>query len=198
MNRPLLACCLLLVALMVPLRTALAEGPGTGGRAIRLDDEPAGPYRLRVVTSPTPPRVGSLFVEIRVIDHATDELVRDASVQVSAEPTEGNAPPLQSSATHDFAPIPGEYAAHLPVSEAGIWEIRIAIEGTQGAGEAAFLQRVSSQSSLGAAVSILLPIGGLVALGIAFLWLQRTRGASDLTTTSASRPRESRVESGDG
>ena len=50
----LLAVILALLGSGAASQRAAAEGPGTGGRAIRLEDEPAGPYLLRAVTSPTP------------------------------------------------------------------------------------------------------------------------------------------------
>ena len=76
MNRVFLLPWLICFAQLALPVQAYAEGPGTGGRAIRLENEPAGPYLLRVVTSPTPPRTGSLFVEVRVIDGATEKLPR--------------------------------------------------------------------------------------------------------------------------
>lgn len=169
--RRLTALLTLLLAVAMPLRAA-AEGPGTGGRAIRMEDEPAGPYLLRVVTSPTPPRVGSLFLEIRVAA-ATGEVLTEVEVLTTANPTEGSEPPLEVVATHDFAPNPVEYAAHLPVTAAGVWEIGVQVSGELGIGETSFLQRVSSSAALGAGLSLALPVVAIAGLLLAFMLLQR-------------------------
>jgi hypothetical protein len=160
----------LAVAAPIP---AMAEGPGTGGRAIRLENEPAGPYLLRVVTSPTPPRVGSLFLEVRVLSARSEEILTDVEVTTTAIPTEVDEPAIEAIGTHDFAPNPVEYAAHLPVTSAGVWEVRVHVRGELGEGEVSFLQRVSSQATLGAALSLALPAAGIGGLILVFLLLQR-------------------------
>jgi hypothetical protein len=168
----------LLIAVAAPT-PAMAEGPGSGGRAIRLEDEPAGPYLLRVVTSPTPPRVGSLFLEVRVTAAETEEILTDVEVSTMAIPTESSEPAIQAIGTHDFAPNPVEYAAHLPVTSAGVWEIRVHVRGDLGEGEVSFLQRVSSQAILGTALSLALPAAGIGGLILVFLVLQRRQPAVD-------------------
>jgi len=169
----LLAVALALLGSGAVAQRAAAEGPGTGGRAIRLEDEPAGPYLLRVVTSPTPARVGSLFLEIRVVLAETGEILTDVEVAAIAIPTEVAEPSIQDTATHDFAPNPVEYAVHLPVTSAGVWEIRVQVRGAPGEGEVSFLQRISSSATLGAALSLALPVAGIVGLVLVFLVLQR-------------------------
>lgn len=165
-----------LMLLVLSVLQADAGGPGTGGRRVRLDDEPAGPYLVRVVTSPTPPRVETLYLEIRVEDPATGEVVTDAFVQARAEFLDGTAPSVADEATHDIAPNPVEYGVHLPVSEPGRWRIRVRIEGEAGAGEVQFEEQIARQTSLSSALVIGLPIGALLALVIVFLGLQRQRG----------------------
>lgn len=168
---------LLLVTLVaVP---AAAEGPGTGGRRVMLDEEPAGPYLLRVVTSPTPPRVENLYVEIRVTEAAGGATVTDAEVWARAEPTEGQAPPVESEASHDIAPIPSEYAAHLPVSAAGVWRVTVTIDGPQGPAEVSFLTRVSGSTAVGSVIAVGLPVVGLLLLAAVFFWLQRNEERQD-------------------
>lgn len=157
-------------------RPAEASGPGQGGRQIQLEDEPAGPYVVRVVTSPTPPRVENLYLEVRVAEAASGRVVTDARVFAAAVPAEGEGPVVEAEATHDIAPIPTEYAAHLVVPTAGTWRVRVRIEGAEGTGEVEFLVRVLEPSSLGAVVSVGLPVAGLIALGVIFLLLQRRHG----------------------
>jgi hypothetical protein len=152
---------------------AAAEGPGTGGRRVMLDGQAAGPYLLRVVTSPTPPRIENLYLEIRVTDAGSGSLVTDADVHARAEFTEGEATAVGGVATHDIAPIPTEYAVHLPVERAGVWRIEVTVEGTQGIGATDFLVGVGGSTTLGTALAVGLPIAGLLLLVAVFLWLQR-------------------------
>ena len=153
--------------------SAYAEGPGTGGRQIRLEDQPAGPYLLRVVSSPTPPRVENLYLEVRVTDASTGLDVTDAEVWTRAAYVDGDAPPIEVEAVHAIAPIPTEYASHLPVSRSGVWNITITVDGAPGHGEAALLIQVLEPSSISAVVSVGLPVAGLAALGVVFYLLQR-------------------------
>ncbi len=178
MARRWMAALALLLLWLVPARLAEAAGPGQGGRQIQLEDEPAGPYVVRVVTSPTPPRVENLYLEVRVTEAATGRVVTDARVFAAAAPAEGDGPLVEAEATHDIAPIPTEYAAHLVVPTAGTWRVRVRVEGAEGTGEVTFLVRVLEPSSLGAVVSVGLPVAGLVALGVIFLLLQRRHGRS--------------------
>ncbi len=174
----------LLTAFAIALSAApgFAEGPGTGGRRVMLDEEAAGPYRLRVVTSPTPPRVENLYVEIRVSDPDSGETITDARVRARAEPTEGDAPRVEAQATHDIAPIPSEYAAHLPASEVGVWRVTVSVDGERGAAEVSFLIRVGGSTAVGSVVAVGLPIVGLLLLGIVFFWLQRNEERTEPTS----------------
>lgn len=167
-----------LALLLSIAQPAGASGPGTGGRRIQLDDEPAGPFRLRVVTSPTPPVVENLYVEVKVLESASGMTVTDAQVLAWAHPAEGENPRIEAQASHDIAPIPTEYAAHLPVPEAGMWRVHVRVSGAQGSGEVSFLQRVNTPTSLGWFIAIGVPLGGLALLGAFFFWLQRSQGGA--------------------
>lgn len=182
MKRQLANLLLAMLAAALAAVPASAEGPGTGGRRVMLDEEPAGPYLLRVVTSPTPPRVENLYVEVRVVDAASGATVTDAEVRARAEPTEGQAPPVESPATHDIAPIPSEYAAHLPVSNAGVWRVTVSVDGAEGSAEVSFLTRVGGSTALGSLLAVGLPIAGLVLLAAVFLWLQQHEGRAEQET----------------
>jgi hypothetical protein len=170
-NRRLLAFLATAAILAFPWR-AMAERPGPGGWRIWLDDEPAGPFLLRVVTSPIPPRIGSLYLEIRVKDRSSGGIVTDARVIAHASPADGSVPALEFEAMHDIAPVPTEYAVHLPVSEAGIWMIEVAVESRRGVGQAGFDQPVSASTSLPLFLGIGIPFGGLILLSVIFLWMQ--------------------------
>lgn len=161
------------IVLILPSQLAFADGPGTGGRRIRLDEEPAGPYIVRVVTSPTPPKVEDLYLEIRVLNAESRDILTDLSVTISVSSTEGEDSTIAAIATHDIAPIPDEYAAHLLIPRAGVWRIDIQIDGPLGSGEVSFLERISSPSSLGQIVSVGAPFAGLAILIFIFLRMQR-------------------------
>jgi len=139
----------------------------------RLEDEPAGPYLLRVVSSPSPPRVGSLYLEVRVTEASSGREITDATVWTAATFVDGEAPPLEVEAVHAIAPIPTEYASHLPVSRSGVWNVTITVDGIPGHGETSLLLQILETSSISAVVSVGLPVAGLAALGIVFYLLQR-------------------------
>jgi hypothetical protein len=90
-----------------------------------------------------------------------------------ASPFDNQGKTLREPATHDIAPIPPEYAAHLIIPEAGIWQITVIVEGSRGRGEVTFLERVSDPPTLGIYIVVGAPIAGLAILGLVFLWLQR-------------------------
>lgn len=158
---------------LIAVRSAHASGPGTGGRRVRLNDEPAGPYLVRAVTSPTPPLVENLYVEVGVNSAATGKPLTDLEVVVLASPVGFEAPSLRESATHDIAPIPTEYAAHLLIPAAGTWRVTIQINGPDGPAEVEFLERVSNPTSIAGWIAVGAPLGGLALLIGIYLWLQR-------------------------
>ena len=165
---------MLVLCTLAPFWTnASASGPGIGGRRVRLDDVGAGPYLVRAVTSPTPPTVENLYVEVRVTSAESGEVLTDLDVVVRAIPLEDDAPELSEVAIHDIAPIPTEYAAHLPVAVTGLWEIQIDIQGPEGGGSAIFIERVQNPPNLSWLIAIGAPIAGLCLLGAIFFWLQR-------------------------
>lgn len=171
MMRRLILLLTTITVLLIPMN-AWASGPGVGGRRVRLDNEDAGPYTLRAVTSPTPPQVGNFNVEVRVEDHV-GVVIKNAEVTISAEPSDHESEALQVIATHEYAPLPSEYAAHLPVTTPGLWEITIHVESALGMGEVSFFQQVSRPSSMSAWLSVGAPFAGLLLLLLLFLWLQR-------------------------
>jgi hypothetical protein len=162
-----------LVVPMTDTFIAYAAGPGTGGRRVRLDGEAAGPYTLRVVTSPTPPRLENLYVEVRVTSAESGEVLDDVEVQIIARHEDQTEPSIQVEATQDIAPIPKEYAAHVPVDVTGIWSITVQVDGELGQGEASFDERISAESILPMLITIGAPVAGLAVLIGIFVWLQR-------------------------
>lgn len=158
--------------------TVYASGPGVGGRRVRLDDAAAGPYLVRAVTSPTPPMINNLYIEVRVTDPVSGMVLTDVDVEVAAIHIDGTGQPVDSTATHDIAPIPTEYAAHLSVDSTGVWEITIIIDGEAGPGEVSFLERVQNPPDLGWLIAIGAPVSALLLLALIFLWLQNAQNES--------------------
>jgi hypothetical protein len=153
------------------------------GQRIRLDDQPMGPWVVRVLTSPYPPRPDDFLVEVRVKDAGTGEVRQDLEVWIEARqegesvgsvrvPAEQNQDPA-SSDCRGCAKIPGEYAAQVPVPAAGIWLITVSVDGPEGHGQGGFAERVSSSLGLGAWMSALLPFAGLALLVLGYAALVR-------------------------
>lgn len=163
---------LLVIMLSILPADAWASGPGVGGRRVRLDNEQAGPYVLRAVISPTPPTIGNFNVEVRVEDRA-GLVIEEAEVIISAAPSDHESKELQVIATHEYAPLPNEYAAHVPVPTPGLWEVTIRVGSPLGVGQVSFFQQISRPSSISAWLSVGAPFAGLLLLGLLFFWLQR-------------------------
>lgn len=178
MRRWLAVSMLFAITAFLGYSTAQASGPGVGGRRVRLDNEPGGPYLIRAVTSPTPPLVENFNVEVKVVAAETGQEVLDAQVLIKAEPVDFEATSMAAIATHDFAPLPTEYAAHLLIPDSGLWLVSIQVESERGYGEVSFYQQISKPSNLGAVVSIGAPVGGLLLLVLVFYWLQKNSPAS--------------------
>ncbi|MGH2625892.1 MAG: hypothetical protein ACRDHY_04490 [Anaerolineales bacterium] len=173
----------ILVLLALPL-AAHAQEPGTGGRQIRLEDAPAGPYRVRALTSPIPPTVGELFVEVRVTDPAIGAVTEGVEVEILASPLEGEGTGLTVPARTDLAPTPREFAALLQVPEPGFWRVVVRVHGPQGSGQAEFVERVVANTHWIHILSVGAPLAGL--LGLLWFYTRARRGHLESTSTEHS------------
>lgn len=155
----------LMLCLTTVVQPALASGPGTGGRTIELEDQPAGPYLVSVFSSPAPPVTDKLYLEIRVKDAASLRVIAGGIVMVRAEPVGFEADSVESEATHAIAPLIIDFAAHLPVSRPGTWQITIDIDGPGGPASLSFPLQINrtSQSS-----PLLWPVAFLA--GVVLVW----------------------------
>jgi hypothetical protein len=163
----------ILILSLLGFSSGYASGPGVGGRRVRLENEPTGPYLIRAVTSPTPPTIENFNVEVRILAMGTEQEVLDADVVILAEPVDFDSAKISEVATHDYAPLPTEYAAHLAIPDVGLWLVTIEVESELGAGEVSFYQQISNPPNLGAWVSVGAPVGGLLLLVVVFFWLQK-------------------------
>lgn len=162
------------VFLAAPLQ-AENLGPG-GGTRILLGDEPVGPYRVLATVAPEPAQVGPVTFVVRISDLATGATVRDAQVWVELRHT-GSTAALAAQATHGDAGNPVDYAAHIEIAQAGVWEGVLRIVGPAGSAQATFTQRVTAPRS--AATLILVGIPFLVVLaGLAGFWYFRSTSAT--------------------
>lgn len=173
----------IVIALAVPL-SAGAQEPGTGGRQIRLEDAPAGPYRVRALTSPIPPTIGELFVEVRVTDPATGAVTEDVEVEILATPLEADGSSLTARALTELAPTPREFAALLEIPKPGFWRVVVRVQGPQGSGEAEFVERVVGSTHWIHVLSVGAPLAGL--LGLLWFYTHSRRALS--TSEHEARP----------
>jgi hypothetical protein len=152
-------------------------GPGGGTRVI-AGDEVAGPYRLYVVSSPEPAQIGPVTIVVRVSDIQSGEKVKDAQVRVElALPADGLR--LEAAATHEDAASPIDYAAHIPVAQAGQYDGLIRVSAAQGVAELRFTQRVLPPRATSTLLILALPfVAGLLILGGLWYFRAGPRAAS--------------------
>jgi len=143
----------------------------TGARRIRLDEEPAGPYLVRAVTSFGPDRLQDVALEVRVIDATTRRTLTDPEVWIVGEDKSGTR--LETTAAQGEAKIPRDYAAVLALPAAGAWHIAILVDGPRGQGQAGFDLLVPSGGGVGALIGAYLPFGGLFLLTVAYILVTR-------------------------
>jgi len=143
----------------------------TAARRIRLDEVPAGPYRIRAVTSPGPERPENLTLEVRVTD-ARGRAITDAIIRARAVET-ATGEVVETELVQGLAPIPRDYGGVLEISRAGTWRVDLLIEGKGSTAQAGFELLVTSGGGVGSALSAYLPFGGLLLLVVAYLLLNR-------------------------
>lgn len=159
---------LLLMMLLLPA-VVQAIGPGTGGSKIRISDERVGPYILLVATSPLPVTVGQMSVWVRVTDIQTNQLRRDAVVNIRATPREGGDT-LTAEASHKNAGNDYDYVAHFEVQDTGQWDVTVSVAAEPGQAEVAFTETVTQGLSLGLLLSLAVPFIILAIIVGIYLW----------------------------
>ncbi len=144
-----------------------------GGGAPQLTDEPAGPYRVFVWTSPDPwqsDATAHFTVAVTQVDAAGATLpVTGAQVTLALTLDDASAAPLQL-ATTPIATGAGFYEADGVLPAPGRWQVEVTIDGAAGAGVARFSQSAQPGTSAnwlilgGGALLILLALAGLLAV----------------------------------
>lgn len=122
----------------LPALLAIRPAPlQANGGTIRVADQPAGPYRVTVMTSPTPMRVGLTDLSV-VVTVGVGQQVPDATVTVRAT-RQGESPSARSfPATHDLATNKAFYAANVNLPTSGRWTFLVDVRGKEGQGSVQF------------------------------------------------------------
>jgi hypothetical protein len=131
-----------------------------------LLEEPVGPY---VVSALADPDVGGgTFYVLVEVDGGT--VPDGTAVTVWAHPVDRPTAELFAAAEREDTRYGERYVAVVPFDAEGTWQVRLAIDGPAGAGEATFPVEVTpSGTGLLATVACLIPFG--IA---AVLWLRGT------------------------
>jgi hypothetical protein len=155
---------IILLLIILTARAAAAEnlGPGGGSRLI-VGDEIVGAYRLLATSAPNPATTGTVTYVVRVSDPQSGAKVRDAQVEVELTSEDG-ATVIKDAATHKNAGNEIDYAAHIPIQQAGSWNGVIRVSGSAGNSEVKFLQTVSAPRSISTVILVGIPF--LVMLGV--------------------------------
>jgi len=173
--RWLLFAALALLLILLTARAAAAENLGPGGSRVIVGDEVIGPYRLLVTSAPNPATTGPVTFVVRVTEPGSGVTVKDAAVEV--ELRNGSAV-LTQAATHANAGNPVDYAAHIPVEEAGAWNGVVRVTGPAGASEVTFLQQVTTPRALNTVILVGIPFAAILVVFVA-LWLARSRSREE-------------------
>jgi hypothetical protein len=174
--RRLAAACLLLAALWPS--SALADGGQEQVASVR-----AGEYTLRIFTPPDPITTGTADVSVLVQRAGSSELVSNARVTVTAEPSGHEGETRTFPATHDNATDKRYYAANVRLPSDGDWRLTVRVEGPLGPAETSFQIHVAR---VGAVTPALLVWAALVLVALALVG-QRLR--SQRSSASPTEPR---------
>jgi len=177
-----LASVLVVAAVILGARTAVAENLGPGGSRIIVGDEVVGDYRLLVTSAPNPALTGSVTFVIRVSDPQTGRKVLDAQVDIELTlPATGavlTAPATQQNAGNNI-----DYAAHISIEQEGQWNGVLRVRGDLGASEVKFTQGVNAPRQLNTVILVGIPfLAILVVFGA--MWMARSSERKAVQTSN--------------
>jgi hypothetical protein len=163
--------CLLAVAGLITACPAELRADGGTLRA----SEQSGPFRITAFTSPTPPRPGPIDVSVMVQDAATDKVLPEAEVTISAT-GQGGGHEIRGRASAAAATNKLLQAALIRLPSAGRWTIDARVISPAGSGEMAFQLDVAPPLArwLELLPWFAWPLG-VVALFVASEWARRGR-----------------------
>ena len=160
------------------------------GGQVQVADQPVGPYRVTVTSSPNPLRTGTADISVIVLQ-GTDQLVTDAAVFVDALPAHGGTMG-RYPATHQNAFNKRYYAANVRFPSAGRWLLTVHVTSPRGGGDVQFSTDVSgavlgmTPFEFGCAA---IPALGVVAIGVAELRRLLRRHLADSADEAVDQPR---------
>jgi methionine-rich copper-binding protein CopC len=176
---------LLALALVTDHGSARPAPAGHGG-VVQLNRAAAGPYALSVWTQPSPPRTGTLRVDVAVM-REPGVPVAGAVVRVRAEPLERAGGSVEADARLDADPLGVRYRASLALGTAGPWRVTVSVAGPAGPGTVSFPVDVQPAGlrwwphALGA-------LGLALLAAIAVAWRRRRAAAVALLLVLAASP----------
>lgn len=151
----------------------------------------AGPYKLSVVVRPPLVIPGVADIEVRSLTEGVDRIA------VAPVPLAGEAskhPPVPDVMDHSSGDA-GFYSAHLWIMATGSWQIRLMVNGRQGAGVLSIPFPATAQSTrkmdagMGAMLAVLglLLVGGMIGIVGAAAREARLRPGEPVTATGRRR-----------
>lgn len=162
-----------LSAMLLPGR-AIAHA---GGEPV-LTDEPAGPYRVFAWIQPTPPRVGTVHLDVALTlapssDAPANSLVEpvtDAQVTVTFTPESRPDQAVQVVASPQTALNGFYYEIETRLGYEDIWRISVGAQGAAGAGEALFQRQVFAARQVDWMVVAGASLGLFALIGLVGIW----------------------------
>ncbi len=110
---------------------------------MQIADQPVGPYRVTVFTSPSPLKAHIVTDVSVVVTDSAGKSVPDAAVDVAIAPAGSTLAPAHTAATHELATNKQFYAANVTFPTAGTWNVVVRIAGPAGGGDVHFTSDVS-------------------------------------------------------
>ena len=118
---------LIVLILGLALGTGLA---GANGQARLVSTQVAGPYRIEFSILPAQAVVGSTHASILLRSLASNDVLTDATVSISATGPEGSIAFGPLNAGRQFSPQ--YYETAMPFDKAGLWQVRVDVHSDQG------------------------------------------------------------------
>ena len=165
------------VALLAVLIAVVTSGTASvalanGAARIIVQDQPVGPYVLRVGIVPGTPTVGLLHLSILVRDAAAEAPVTAAAVSVVAVGPEGSGGPFRMDALNSLG-NPQLYEGNLSLDVMGSWVLTL--ETDSPLGNATLEVPIEVRESSPINLTFIMLGAAVVLVAAALFWSQRLR-----------------------
>lgn len=157
-----------LAVLAIVAGLLLSRSASANGGTVQVSRALAGPFEVTVWTDPSPIRVGTVDVSV-MVELPGGSPLQDARVSVTVWPMSNAGRAATYEATHDQATNKLFYAAHVPIPQAGPWQVKVTIVELSGDGDVSFMIEASETSisdRVPLVVFVVLLIGLTVAAGV--------------------------------